>query len=197
MWWRQCFSGQKSLTGKTEYWKCLLFSFGEKGITEEIEEIDGTTAASFPDTEIQLNAAQIQALEEVKEGFEASKPVVLHGVTASGKTEIYIELIKDAFKNNKRVLYLLPEIALTTQLISRLRIHFTVAVSHSRFTPAERLAAWRESLTRDEPLLVIGARSALFMPLPDLGLIIVDEEHESSFKQYEPSPRYHARDTAV
>ena len=191
------FQDKRALQVKQNIGSAYFLALAKKGITEEIEEIDGTTAASFPDTEIQLNAAQIQALEEVKEGFEASKPVVLHGVTASGKTEIYIELIKDAFKNNKRVLYLLPEIALTTQLISRLRIHFTVAVSHSRFTPAERLAAWRESLTRDEPLLVIGARSALFMPLPDLGLIIVDEEHESSFKQYEPSPRYHARDTAV
>ena len=82
-------------------------------------------------------------------------------------------------------------------MISRLRIHFTVAVSHSKFSPAERLAAWREALTNDAPLLVLGARSAVFMPLPDLGLIIVDEEHESSFKQFEPSPRYNARDTAV
>ena len=106
-------------------------------------------------------------------------------------------MIKEALGKHKRVLYLLPEIALTTQLINRLRIHFTVAVSHSRFSPAERLAAWRESIQNDESLLIIGARSALFMPLPDLGLIIVDEEHESSYKQYEPSPRYHARDTAV
>ena len=118
-------------------------------------------------------------------------------MTASVKTEVYIELIKNAFKTHKRVLYLLPEIALTTQLISRLRVHFTVAVSHSRFTPAERLAAWRESIENNEPLLILGARSAVFMPMPYLGLIIVDEEHECSFKQFEPSPRYQARDTAV
>jgi len=136
-------------------------------------------------------------MDEIRGGFATGKPVLLHGVTASGKTEIYINLIKEAFQKHKRVLYLLPEIALTTQLISRLRIHFTVAVSHSKFSPAERLAAWRESIQNDQPLLIIGARSSLFMPLPDLGLIIVDEEHESSFKQYEPSPRYHARDTAV
>ncbi|MEL0335267.1 MAG: DEAD/DEAH box helicase, partial [Flavobacteriales bacterium] len=102
--------------------------------------------------------------EGVRDGFTQEKPVLLHGVTASGKTEIYIHLIKEALTKHKRVLYLLPEIALTTQLINRLRIHFTVAVSHSRFSPAERLAAWRESVQNDQPLLIIGARSALFMP---------------------------------
>jgi len=168
-----------------------------KGIAEEVEEVDGTTAAAAPQTEIHLSSGQQEAMEGVREGFTQEKPVLLHGVTASGKTEIYIHLIKEALAKHKRVLYLLPEIALTTQLINRLRIHFTVAVSHSRFSPAERLAAWRESVQNDQPLLIIGARSALFMPLPDLGLIIVDEEHESSFKQYEPSPRYHARDSAV
>ena len=169
----------------------------KKGIVEEVEEIDGTTAAAAPNTAVQLSAHQQEAMDEIRGGFATGKPVLLHGVTASGKTEIYINLIKEAFQKHKRVLYLLPEIALTTQLISRLRIHFTVAVSHSKFSPAERLAAWRESIQNDQPLLIIGARSSLFMPLPDLGLIIVDEEHESSFKQYEPSPRYHARDTAV
>ena len=164
---------------------------------EEIEEVDGTTAASAPNSKILLSAHQTAALENIERGFKERKPTLLHGVTASGKTEIYIELIKNAFKTHKRVLYLLPEIALTTQLISRLRVHFTVAVSHSRFTPAERLAAWRESLENNEPLLILGARSAVFMPMPDLGLIIVDEEHEGSFKQFEPSPRYQARDTAV
>ncbi|MEY2963957.1 MAG: hypothetical protein RL754_1218 [Bacteroidota bacterium] len=174
-----------------------LAALKKKGLVEEVEEIDGTTAASAPKTELVLSASQQQALEEIRKGFAAKKPVLLHGVTASGKTELYIELIKEAFESHKRVLYLLPEIALTTQLINRLRVHFTVAVNHSRFSPAERLAAWRESLENDQPLLVLGARSALFMPLPDLGLIIVDEEHESSFKQYEPSPRYQARDAAV
>ena len=119
-------------------------------------------------------------MEGIREGFAQGNPVLLHGVTASGKTEIYIHMIKEALGKHKRVLYLLPEIALTTQLINRLRIHFTVAVSHSRFSPAERLAAWRESIQNDQSLLIVGARSALFMPLPDLGLIIVDEEHELS-----------------
>lgn len=169
----------------------------KKGLVEEVEELDGTTAASAPQTEIQLSAAQQEALSGIREGFALSKPVLLHGVTASGKTELYIELIKEAFEKCHRVLFLLPEIALTTQLINRLRIHFTVAVNHSRFNPTERLAAWREALENEGPLLVLGARSAVFMPLPGLGLIIVDEEHESSFKQYEPSPRYQARDTAV
>ena len=182
---------------KNQIESATVLNLLKKGIAEEVEEIDGTTAASAPDSQIHLSGQQQQALSEVREGIQAEKPVLLHGVTASGKTEIYIELIKEALSAHKRVLYLLPEIALTTQLINRLRIHFTVAVNHSRYSPAERLAAWRESLTREEPLLVLGARSALFMPLPDLGLIIVDEEHESSFKQFDPSPRYHARDTAV
>lgn len=191
------FVDRRAYQKKTGVGSAILLALRKKGILEEVEEIDGTTAASAPDSVIELSPAQSAAFEEVKEGFQASKPVLLHGVTASGKTEIYIELIKEALSKHRRVLYLLPEIALTTQLISRLRVHFTVAVNHSRFTPSERLAAWKESLESDQPLLVLGARSALFMPLPDLGLIIVDEEHESSFKQYEPSPRYHARDTAV
>jgi primosomal protein N' (replication factor Y) len=188
---KRAFQKKKTISSGT------LLALIKKGILEEVEEIDGTTAASAPMTEITLSAQQLEALSSIQKGFDAKKPVVLHGVTASGKTELYITLIKQALTKHKRVLYLLPEIALTTQLISRLRIHFTVAVSHSKFSPAERLAAWREALTNDAPLLVLGARSAVFMPLPDLGLIIVDEEHESSFKQYEPSPRYNARDTAV
>ncbi|HCP41111.1 MAG TPA: primosomal protein N' [Cryomorphaceae bacterium] len=191
------FTDSRGFRKKHNIESAQILALKKKGLVEEIEEVDGTTAASAPHSDISLSGHQIFALAQIEEGFDSGKPTLLHGVTASGKTEIYIELIKTAFEFHRRVLYLLPEIALTTQLINRLRIHFTVAVNHSRFTPAERLAAWRESLERDEPLLVLGARSALFMPLPDLGLIIVDEEHESSFKQYEPSPRYHARDTAV
>lgn len=191
------FQDRRAFQKKHNVGPAHILALKKKGIIEEVEEVDGTTAASAPNSKVELSPTQRTAFEQIKEGFEQKKPVLLHGVTASGKTEIYIELIKEALKKHKRALFLLPEIALTTQLITRLRIHFTVAVNHSRFTPAERLAAWRESIQRDEPLLVLGARSAIFMPLPDLGLIIVDEEHESSFKQYEPSPRYHARDTAV
>lgn len=191
------FQDKKSFQKKHNIGPAHLATLLKKELLEEVEEIDGTTAASAPSTQIELSAPQQQALEQVRAGMEASKPVLLHGVTASGKTEIYISLIKEALAKHKRALFLLPEIALTTQLINRLRVHFTVAVNHSRFSPAERMAAWREALESDQPLLVLGARSALFMPLPDLGLIIVDEEHESSFKQYEPSPRYHARDAAV
>ena len=191
------FQDKKSFQKKHNVGPAHLATLLKKELLEEVEEIDGTTAASAPSTQIELSAPQQQALEQVRAGLEASKPVLLHGVTASGKTEIYISLIKEALTKHKRALFLLPEIALTTQLINRLRVHFTVAVNHSRFSPAERMAAWREALESDQPLLVLGARSALFMPLPDLGLIIVDEEHESSFKQYEPSPRYHARDAAV
>jgi primosomal protein N' (replication factor Y) (superfamily II helicase) len=191
------FIDSRAFRKKNQIESAQVLALKKKSLIQEIEEVDGTTAASAPDSIISLSVHQTASLQSIQEGFKKNKPTLLHGVTASGKTEIYIELIKNAFKTHQRALYLLPEIALTTQLINRLRVHFTVAVSHSRFTPSERLAAWRESLERNEPLLILGARSAVFMPMPDLGLIIVDEEHESSFKQFEPSPRYQARDTAV
>jgi primosomal protein N' (replication factor Y) len=164
----------------------------------------------------QLSAPQQKAYIETKEGFENNKPVLLHGVTGSGKTEIYIQLIRDALGENKTVLFLIPEIALTTQLITRLRSVFgeIVGVYHSRFSENERVEIWNNVLHQnkkntddrgDSPAtenkgqyrIILGARSSLFLPFVNLGLVIVDEEHDNSFKQYDPSPRYHARDAAV
>ena len=125
---------------------------------------------------------------------------LLHGVTASGKTEIYVRLIENLLATEKQVLYLLPEIALTTQLIERLKVYFgnKVAVFHSKYSQNERVEVWNNVYdVLPKAQIVIGARSALLLPFSKLGLVIVDEEHESSFKQFDPAPRYHARDCAV
>ena len=152
-----------------------------------------------------LNAFQLQSLTEIKYAFDEGKVTMLHGVTSSGKTEIYIHLIEDVLKEGKQVLYLLPEIALTTQVINRLLKHFgnRLLIYHSRFNEQERVEVWNKIL--DDNLLpekqggkiIIGARSAVFLPFTKLGLIIVDEEHDNSYKQVDPSPRYNARDAAV
>lgn len=157
-----------------------------------------------------LSPAQQKAFEEVQAGFELKKPVLLQGVTGSGKTEIYIRHIEETLKAGKQILFLIPEIALTTQLISRLRAVFgeIVGVYHSRFSENERVEIWNNLLLDDHLAvdekkaqkryqIILGARSALFLPFSKLGLVIVDEEHDSSFKQYDPSPRYHARDAAL
>lgn len=146
-----------------------------------------------------LSEDQSRALEETKAHFETQEVVLLHGVTGSGKTEVYIKLIEEAVAQGRQVLYLLPEIALTTQLISRLRVHFgdKIGVYHSKFNSNERLETWRRAMIPGGYDVIIGARSSLFLPFRDLGLIIVDEEHESSFKQYDPAPRYNGRDAAI
>jgi len=145
-----------------------------------------------------LNELQVQAEKEIQDNFEKHDVVLLHGITGSGKTEVYIQLIQQQIEQGKQVLYLLPEIALTTQIITRLRKVFgnAVGVYHSRYSNNERVEVWNKVLT-GEYKVVLGARSALFMPFQELSLVIVDEEHESSFKQQEPAPRYHARDMAV
>lgn len=154
-----------------------------------------------------LSPTQEKAFEEIKTGFSENKTVLLQGVTGSGKTEIYIQLIKDTLDKNRQVLFLIPEIALTTQLITRLRAVFgeLVGVYHSRFSENERVEIWNNVLqqTPTEPArnnkyrIILGARSSLFLPFNDLGLIIIDEEHDNSFKQHDPSPRYNARDSAL
>jgi primosomal protein N' (replication factor Y) len=150
--------------------------------------------------ELQLSVAQQLAFESIKENLKQKPVCLLHGITSSGKTEIYIKLIEDYLVTGKQVLYLLPEIALTTQLVGRLRTHFgnKVAVFHSKYSNNERVEVWNQVLTNAEKAqIVIGARSALFLPFRDLGFIIIDEEHEQTFKQSDPSPRYHARDAAI
>ncbi len=148
----------------------------------------------------QLNEAQKTACQEIKSSFETHSITLLHGVTSSGKTEIYVKLIDEVIKNNKQVLYLVPEIALTTQLVTRLQDYFgeKIAVFHSKYSSQERVEVWNQVLNNSHKAqIVLGARSSVLLPFHDLGLIIVDEEHESSYKQFDPAPRYHARDTAI
>lgn len=150
---------------------------------------------------VELSGEQNRALEEIHQGFEADLPVLLHGVTGAGKTEIYVKLIEEQLAKGKQVLFLLPEIALTTQLIQRLSKFFgeQIGVYHSKFNQNERVEIWRAVLQNNPNRfrIVIGARSSLFLPFQDLGLIVIDEEHDASFKQYDPSPRYNARDSAI
>ena len=148
--------------------------------------------------DFQLNEAQELALQEVREEIKAKDVVLLYGETSSGKTQVYIRLIEQMLIDRKQTLYLLPEIALTTQVIERLKQHFgdSIGVYHSRFNDNERAEVWQKVL-KGEYKLILGARSSVFLPFKNLGLIIVDEEHESSYKQYDPAPRYHARDTAI
>lgn len=145
-----------------------------------------------------LSGAQQLALDQVQQKLKEKDVVLLHGVTSSGKTQIYIRLIEEAIANGKQVLYLLPEIALTTHIIERLRVYFgaNIGVYHSRFNDNERVEVWQKVLN-NEYKVVLGARSSVFLPFYDLGLIIVDEEHETSYKQYDPAPRYNARDAAI
>ncbi len=146
----------------------------------------------------ELNKVQKEAYDSIKQLFADRETVLLHGVTSSGKTEIYIHLMREQLDHGKQVLYMLPEIALTTQIIERLRRHFgsAIGVFHSRLTPAARRKVWKK-VSDGSLRAVLGVRSSLFLPFSDLGLIIVDEEHDSSYKQNDPAPRYHARDAAI
>lgn len=148
---------------------------------------------------VPLSKAQMAALTLIREGYRERQTVLLHGVTGSGKTEIYTHLIASALHDGNQVLYLVPEISLTTQLTDRLRavLGDRLLVYHSKFSDSERVDIWKRLLAGNEPLVVLGARSSVFLPFAHLGLVIVDEEHESSFKQFDPAPRYNARDTAM
>jgi primosomal protein N' (replication factor Y) len=146
----------------------------------------------------ELSEQQNDALKQISNEFEGKDVVLLHGVTSSGKTQIYIRLIEEMINSGKQVLYLLPEIALTTHIIERLRMYFgaNIGIYHSRFNDNERVEVWQKVLN-NEYKVVLGARSSVFLPYNDLGLIIVDEEHETSYKQFDPAPRYNARDAAI
>ncbi len=149
---------------------------------------------------VELNEFQEKALDEVQQSFESENVCLLHGVTSSGKTEIYVKLIENVISEGKQVLFLLPEIALTAQLISRLQNYFgeQVAVYHSKYSVNERVEVYQNILANSKNArVVVGVRSSIFLPFQELGLIVVDEEHESTFKQYDPAPRYNARDLAV
>ena len=146
-----------------------------------------------------LTNPQKISYDQIRNQFNSKDVVLFHGVTSSGKTEIYVKLIQEQIERSNQVLYLIPEIALTTQLISRLRKYFgdKIGVYHSRFNQNERVEVWNEVLSGNRFPIILGARSSLFLPFKNLGLVIVDEEHESSFKQINPSPRYNARDCAI
>lgn len=149
----------------------------------------------------ELSENQKNVLDQLRSEFEKHRTCLLHGVTGSGKTEVYVQLIDEQLKLGRQVLFLLPEIALTTQLIQRLSSYFgnQIGVYHSRFNQNERVEIWNNVLSNNTNKfrIILGARSSVFLPFKDLGLIIVDEEHETSFKQYDPSPRYNARDAAI
>ena len=174
----------------------------DKGIFEEYYIQTDRVQFSGGETEDskQLNHYQQNALLEINQSFETHEITLLHGVTSSGKTEIYVKLIEQAISKGRQVLYLLPEIALTTQLVSRLQEYFgkKVAVFHSRYSSHERVEVWNNVLNNStKAQIVLGARSSVLLPFKNLGLVIVDEEHEPSYKQFDPAPRYHARDIAI
>ncbi|MGB5369871.1 MAG: primosomal protein N', partial [Flavobacteriaceae bacterium] len=175
----------------------------DKGILEEYQrQVDRVNydGDGEPNRLKELNPAQQAALQHIDAHFEKGKVSLLHGVTSSGKTEVYVKLLEACLHSGKQALYLLPEIAMTTQLITRLQAYFgeRISVYHSKYSVQERVEVWNNVLSKkNKAQLIIGARSALFLPFSDLGLIIVDEEHEGSFKQFDPAPRYHARDAAI
>ncbi|MEC7863566.1 MAG: primosomal protein N' [Bacteroidota bacterium] len=190
---------------KTGYSRGILNALIDKKIFV-IEEHNISRLLKMPKKPIldkNLADFQQQALNGIKTSFAEKDVCLLHGVTSSGKTELYIKLIEEQLDKGKQVLYLLPEIALTTQIINRLRKHFgdKVGVTHSHLNNSERIEVWKAVQEKDsngiQYPIMLGARSSLFLPFDSLGLIIVDEEHDPSFKQHQPAPRYHARDAAI
>lgn len=180
----------------------VLRSLVEKGIMEVYKKSINRFSPDSDETEIRLSPlspAQTECREEIIKGWKERPIQLLHGVTGSGKTEIYTHLISQVLATGTQVLYLVPEISLTTQLSDRLRKVFgnRLLVYHSKFSDSERVDIWNKLLHSDSPLVVLGVRSSVFLPFSRLGLVIVDEEHESSFKQYDPAPRYNARDAAL
>jgi primosomal protein N' (replication factor Y) len=192
----------KRLTETAQTSAAIIKALVDKQIFEEyfIQEDRVNFEKNKVENELSLSVAQQTAFDEIVKSFGEKDVTLLHGVTSSGKTEIYTKLIENYIALGKQVLYLLPEIALTTQLVTRLTKHFgnKVAVFHSKYSNNERVEVWCQVLnSSNKAQVVIGARSALFLPFNNLGLIIVDEEHEQTFKQQDPAPRYHARDAAI
>ena len=192
----------KKLTETAQTTSTIIKALIDKNIFEEyyLQEDRVNFKGVSNEGHLKLSAPQDLAFNSIKESLSKKEVCLLHGVTASGKTEIYIKLIEEYLAKGKQVLYLLPEIALTTQLVGRLRAHFgnKVAVFHSKYSNNERVEVWNQVLNKSEKAeIVIGARSALFLPFQDLGFLIVDEEHEQTYKQVDPAPRYHARDAAI
>ena len=171
-----------------------IFQVYKKSINRFAPDTSVDTVALSP-----LSESQAAALRQITDGFKEKPIQLLHGVTGSGKTEIYTHLISKVLDAGNQVLFLVPEISLTTQLSDRLKRVFGkhLLVYHSKFSDSERVDIWRRLLHTHEPLVVLGVRSSVFLPFAHLGLVIVDEEHEASFKQYDPAPRYNARDAAL
>ncbi|MFK5857416.1 MAG: primosomal protein N' [Bacteroidota bacterium] len=199
---------QSNLLKKSGAGPAALKSLFDKNVMVSISKSvtrfkDGLNGESKQNLE--LSSHQLDAYETIVKSFNDHNVVLLHGVTSGGKTEVYIKLITDTIKAGKQVLYMLPEIALTTQIINRLRKYFgdEVGVYHSRYNQNERAEVWNNIAGRDEDdihkkyKIILGPRSSLFLPFNNLGLIIVDEEHDSSYKQFDPAPRYNARDSAI
>lgn len=192
----------KQLAEKSGSTSTVIKALVDKQILEEytLQHDRVSFEGNLKANQLALSEAQNKAFDQIQSSFLSKEVTLLHGVTSSGKTEIYIKLIEEYLKQDKQVLYLLPEIALTTQLVTRLTAHFgnKVAVFHSKYNNNERVEVWLQSLGKSEKAqIVIGARSALFLPFNDLGFIIIDEEHEQTFKQADPAPRFHARDSAI
>ncbi|HEY5569880.1 MAG TPA: primosomal protein N' [Bacteroidales bacterium] len=192
---------RKELLLKVDGSPAILRALVEKGVFQlykkEIARLESLEAEELQ--ALSLNEVQQEALQSIHDAFKEKEVVLLHGVTSSGKTEIYIHLIQEALQRGKQVLYLLPEIALTTQITERLLRVFgsDLAVYHSKFSDNERVEIWNNLLHQKGSRVIVGVRSSLFLPFTNLGLIIVDEEHETSYKQYDPAPRYHARNAAI
>ena len=192
---------KKTLLEKAGATSTIFNGLVDKGIFEvyyqEIGRLDKSEVATMEGNT--LNPAQQEAFQGIMDSFRQKNVCLLHGVTSSGKTEIYIHLIQEALKAGKQVLYLLPEIALTTQITERLKRVFgkRLGVYHSKFPDAERVEIWKKQLGEEEYDVILGVRSSIFLPFKRLGLVIVDEEHENTYKQQDPAPRYHARSSAI
>jgi len=199
--------GKKELLDMTGISDTILHSLQEKGILDVFMKETGRleNEDNRPVKINELSGTQQQAFDEIKQQFESHQTVLLHGVTSSGKTEIYIKLIGEQLARGNQVLYLVPEIGLTAQMVTRLKKAFgaKTGIYHSKFNDAERVEIWFSVLNEkpgkngEQYQLILGTRSAALLPFRKLGLIIVDEEHENTYKQYDPAPRYNARDLAV
>ena len=190
----------KNTFSEAQFSKSALTTLIKNGILEEFEEIVSRFGDFEEDSDKEINLTEEQdgAFNQMLSLFEVKDTVLLHGITGSGKTEIYISLIREILDNGRQVLYLLPEIALTAQIVTRLKAVFgsRMGVYHSKFSDNERVEVW-QGLLEGRLDFIVGVRSAVFLPFENLGLIVVDEEHENSYKQYDPAPRYHARDVAL
>lgn len=190
---------RKELCERASVDSAILKKLEEKGVFELYEAVISRLESFEADTDgnFELSEPQKQAFNEINTVFETKNTVLLYGITGSGKTQVFVEMMEQCIREGRQVLYLLPEIALTTQIVGRLQKHFEdkILVYHSKFNKSERVEIWRE--VQNAAPIILGARSSMFLPFADLGLIIVDEEHDPSYKQQDPAPRYNARDSAI